>query len=175
MIVWITGLSGAGKTTLAQETVNRLKASGKPAVLLDGDEVRWVIQDPTVQHDRESRLTNAYRISRLAQLLESQGLIVVVATMSLFHEIHAHNRQNFEAYLEVWLDVDLPTLQQRDPKGVYQRLAEGQEKNVTGLDIPAEFPKTPHLVINNIHPEHLQPGVEKILDALAIGHPALTK
>lgn len=166
MIIWITGLSGAGKTTLAQHVTEALKHRGAPVVLLDGDALRWVVQDPAVGHDRASRLTNAYRIARMAKLLEEQGLTVVVATMSLFHEIHAWNRQEFREYLEVWLEVDSTTLRKRDPRGLYTRFEQGTQSNVVGLDLPCEKPRAPHLVLNNNQPgQDFAPFTQAVLTA----------
>ena len=149
MVVWITGLSGAGKSTLAKAVAAAMKRRGVAAAHLDGDALRMVFDDPSVGHDRESRLKNARRVCRMAALLESQGLIVVVSTMSLFHEIHSLNRALFDEYLEVLLDVDLQTLQRRDPKGHYRKVAEGKLRDLAGLDLEAELPKAPHLVLDN--------------------------
>jgi len=149
MIIWITGFSGAGKTTIAQALVSQLKETSPAVVLLDGDAIRAAIGDEQTGHDRASRLINAYRICRLAQLMESQGLTVVVATMSLFHEIHAWNRQHFDDYVEVLVEVDFDILQTRNARGLYGRVSSGDESNVVGIDISPELPTTPHLTLNN--------------------------
>ncbi|MBK9090356.1 MAG: adenylyl-sulfate kinase [Holophagales bacterium] len=149
MVVWITGLSGAGKTTLAKAVAAGIRRRGLSAIHLDGDAVRKAIDDPHVGYDRESRIRNARRISHLAALLERQGLVVVVSTMSLFHEIHDLNRSLFGAYFEVFLQVDVETLKRRDARGLYSRAAKGHETNVAGVDLAAEFPREPHLVISN--------------------------
>ena len=148
MVVWITGLSGAGKSTLAAEVVRQLRAKAAPVVLLDGDEVRAAIGDPGTGHDRDGRLANAMRICRFAKLFESQGLTVVVATMSLFHEVHEWNRANLAKYLEVLVQVELATVKARDPKGHYKR-----GENVPGVDLAPELPKSPDLVIPNDVPD----------------------
>ena len=100
-VIWITGLSGAGKTTVAQAAARCLRLKGMHPVILDGDAVRDVVCDPHTGHDRVSRLANAYRICRLAKLLADQGHLVLVATMSLFSEIHRWNREQLPNYLEV--------------------------------------------------------------------------
>lgn len=145
MVFWITGLSGAGKSTLARTWFEHLRNQGILPFLIDGDEMREVIRDLQVGHDRLSRIQHAHRICRLARLAERQGHLVIVATMSLFHEIHQWNRQNFEDYLEIWLKVDSEVLRRRHPKGLYN----GGHTNVVGLDLPAEEPQQPHLVLSN--------------------------
>lgn len=148
-VVWITGLSGAGKSTIARQLVSELRVGGGSPVLLDGDEVRDAISDPTVGHDRTSRLANAYRICRLARLISTQGFTVVVATMSLFKEVHDWNRRNLPNYFEVFVEVSLETLRQRDARGLYSRAAQGKATNVVGLDLEFDRPTTPHLTLRN--------------------------
>ena len=164
-VIWITGLSGAGKTTIAQEVVGRIRGEGRCCVQLDGDKLRWAIGDPNAGHDRRGRILNAYRICRLARMLAEDGHLVVVSTMSLFHEIHEWNRQNLPGYLEVYIQVDLAVLKERDPKGIYQAGHRGADNNVVGLNLDPEEPQQPHLVVNNNgHREDLGELAELILD-----------
>jgi adenylylsulfate kinase-like enzyme len=149
MVVWITGLSGAGKSAIASEVRHGLAASGRAAVLLDGDEVRAAVADPAAGYNAAGRLANARRLTRLARIFEAQGLVVVVATMSLFHEIHEENRRAFRSYLEVLVDVDVDTLARRDPKGLYARAACDAATHLPGVVLAAELPRAPDLVIAN--------------------------
>ncbi len=168
MVVWITGLSGAGKSAIAAEVRRRLGAAGGATVLLDGDEVRDAIGDPSVGYDASGRLANARRVARLARLLAAQDLVVVVATMSLFHEIHEWNRRELRDYLEVLIDVGVATLARRDPKGLYARAARGDGTVLPGLGLAAELPRTPDLVIANDadDPEFAGRAAEQILARL---------
>lgn len=150
MVVWITGLAGSGKTTLATELVNFLRTSLVAAVLVDGDEMRAVVSDPNTGYDRACRLRNAYRISRAARWLERQNLFVVASTISLFHEIHSWNQANFADYFEVLIEVDLEELRRRHPDQLYD------QSSVVGLDQQAEFPVNPQLRWRN----HGQEGVK---------------
>jgi cytidine diphosphoramidate kinase len=148
-VVWITGLSGAGKSTIARQLVDRLKADGEPPILLDGDEVRTVVADPQVAHDRASRLTNAMRICRLTKLIADQGFTVVVATMSLFKEVHAWNRQNLPGYFEVYVRVSFPVLEQRDARNLYSRARQGLAQDVVGIHVEFDAPQNPELILDN--------------------------
>lgn len=118
-IVWITGLSGAGKSTLAIELTKRLRASGKSVVMLDGDELREVfgaVANNVQNHGREGRLALAMQYAHLCGVIAAQGVTVVIATISLFREVHAWNRANLPSYFEVYLKVPVEEL--RDRKSV---------------------------------------------------------
>lgn len=141
-MVWITGLSAAGKTTLGELLVNKLRAHSVSVVFLDGDSLRMVLGELST-HSRKDRLRLASIYSRLCKLLADQGVLVVIATVALFREIHAWNRSNLANYIEVFLDVPLEELIRRDPKGIYERFRNGQLKNVAGLDLEVDFPDTP--------------------------------
>ena len=147
-VIWLTGLSAAGKTTIAQRLVHQINHF-QYCVHLDGDAVRKIIRDDTCGHDMESRLKNAYRMSRFAKFISDQNHIVVVSTMSLFHEIHAWNRENITNYFEVFLEVDLETVLRRDPKKLYQNRTKRENIQMPGIDISPEFPKNPNLTLTN--------------------------
>ena len=138
-VVWITGLSGAGKTTLAEKISSDLRSSGWTVVLLDGDVLREAL-GIEMQHNTEDRLALAKKYSRICQMLASQGFIVVIATISLFREIHYWNRQNLPGYIEIFLKVPMSELKRRDPKGIYEKFQNGKVKNVSGLDLPVDEP-----------------------------------
>lgn len=151
-VIWITGLSGAGKTTLAKETVRRLKSGGHAAVLLDGDELREIfgaVAASSANHGREGRLALAFQYAHLCRLLASQGVTVVIATISLFKEIHAWNRENIPGYCEVFLKVPIEELQRRDPKNIYRRFRDGEISNVAGLDLPIDEPTSADFVFTH--------------------------
>ena len=148
-VIWITGLSGSGKSTLATLLTLRIRQCGEPTILLDGDELRNVlgVADTNANnHRREARLLIAMKYSHLCQLLASQGFTVVIATISLFREVHKWNRENLPSYFEVYLKVPLEELRRRDPKGIYRRFYSGQMVNVAGLDLPIDEPEVPDLI-----------------------------
>jgi glutamine kinase len=147
-VFWITGLSGAGKTTIGGALWVRLRNAGRAAIFLDGDTLRGVIADD-LQHDPASRKQSAMRNARFCQMLSGQGLDVVCATISLFHEVQRWNRANIPLYQEIYLRVPMDELQRRDVKGIYGKARRGQIQNVVGLDVPAEVPEMPDLVLDN--------------------------
>ncbi|MEV0259162.1 adenylyl-sulfate kinase [Streptomyces sp. NPDC050732] len=145
-VIWVTGLAEAGKTTVARELVRQLVQRGRQPILLDGNEVRTALDMMTHGFDRESRIKTSMTYARLSQLLAEQGHLVVVATISLFHEVQRHNRENQPDYFEVLLDVPVEELKRRDSKGVYSG---NDAKDVVGIGQSAEFPTHPDLVVTN--------------------------
>jgi adenylylsulfate kinase len=146
-VCWITGLSGAGKSTLAAEVVLGLKDKGLRPVFLDGDELRSVLDVSGTDFSRQERLRLAFIYADLCRYIASQGVIVVIATIALFKEIHVWNRNNIPNYYEVFLDVPMQVLEDRDPKGLYGRYRNGEIKDVAGMDFDVDFPLNPDLIL----------------------------
>jgi len=147
-VFWITGLSGAGKSTVGAALWQRLRAAGRGAVYLDGDALRAAIAED-LGHSRNDRRTSAGRNARLCQLLASQGEDVVCATISLFHEVQRWNRENIPGYCEIFLRVPDEELHRRDAKGIYAGVAAGTSTDVVGLHVVPQFPQSPDLIIDN--------------------------
>src|SRR6266404_144656 len=105
-VYWITGLSGAGKTTVGRELWRRLRAAGRSVILLDGDALREVITED-LGHSTGDRRNSAMRNARLCRMLSSQGADVVCPTISLFHEVQRWNRENIPGYCEIYLRVPM--------------------------------------------------------------------
>ena len=148
MVVWIIGLSGAGKTTLANEVVAYVRHRQRNIILIDGDVIREVFGND-LGHTMEDRYTNAQRICRLGKLLDDQGIHVVCAILSLFPETREWNRKNLKNYYEVFIDTPMQDLVQRDSKGVYRRFISGEIRDVAGMDIEFPRPDNTDLTINN--------------------------
>ena len=141
-VFWVTGLSGSGKSTLALRLDTWLRDKGFSPIMLDGDQIRDLLFT-AAGHDRAARLEVARFISRLCRFLALQGQCVICPTISLFHEIQAWNRKNIPGYVEIFLDVPLTVVRQRDPKGLYAAKDRDEIDNLVGLDIKAEFPENP--------------------------------
>jgi len=150
-VIWITGLSGAGKSTLAQELTDRLRCQGKPVIRLDGDELRTVFGGGSGgdDHGRDRRLALGLNYAQLCRLLVDQGVTVVIATISMFREVHQWGREHIDGFAMVYLRVPLEELKRRDPKGLYRRFSEGTLKNVAGLDFPVDEPDRAEFVFDH--------------------------
>lgn len=149
LVIWITGLSGAGKTTISKKVFAALRAQDRACILLDGDEIRTAFSTALHGHDEKSRRAIAFGYSGLAKILADQGNLVIVATMALFHEVHSWNRENFPQYIEVFIDVSMNILKERDSKGLYAKAAKHLISNVAGVDITYEAPKHPDIILDN--------------------------
>lgn len=151
MVIWLVGMSGAGKSVIGRALYRQMKAFNPATVLVDGDEIREVFK-----HDRsddhysvEGRRQNAERIRSLCAWLDRQEIDVVCCILSIFEESHAWNRDTYSKYLEVYVSAPMETLVERNPKDLYRRAARGEIANVVGVDIPFTPPANPDLVIVN--------------------------
>jgi glutamine kinase len=161
-VFWITGLSGAGKTTVGRELWSRLRAAGRPVTFLDGDALRTAIAED-LDHSAGARRRSAMRNARLCRLLVRQGSDVVCATISLFREVRRWNRENIPGYREIYLRVPMEELRRRDSKGLYAAAERGDARDVVGLDVPAESPDAPDLVLDNYGALDVGTAVDRIL------------
>ena len=148
MVTWIIGLSGAGKTTLANKVVEISKSSGDDVVLIDGDAIRDLFNND-LGYNLEDRRKNADRISKLCKFLDDQGFNVVCAILSLFPESRSWNRDNIKNYYEVYIEAPLEQLRKRDYKGLYDKYSKGEIKNIAGLDLEFIPPDSPDKIIKN--------------------------
>jgi adenylylsulfate kinase len=171
-VIWITGLSGAGKSTLAHETVSLLRVAGNGVVMLDGDELRKVfgaVVENQQNHGRQGRLALAMQYAQLCRVIAAQGLTVVIATISLFREIHVWNRTNLPGYFEVYLKVPVEELRRRDPKKIYKRFDAGELKDVAGLDMPIDEPCSADWVVEFVRERPAALLANELLNKLEIG------
>jgi len=164
MVIWIIGMSGAGKTTVALDVVESIRKTGKDVVLLDGDAVRDLL-DNDVDHSIDGRRKNAERISKFTSFLDKQGINVVVSVLSIFPDLRVWNRQNIERYYEVYIKVSLENLIERDIKNLYKPAINGEIKNVVGVDIEFPEPKDADLIIdNNLYTSDFRNIVKQIIN-----------
>jgi adenylyl-sulfate kinase len=148
-VLWLTGLSGAGKSTVAQSVLRGLRAQGRHAVVLDGDELRRGLTRD-LGFSAADRAENLRRTAEVARLMADAGLVVIVALISPFRADREKARAVFEAgrFIEVFIDTPLDVAEARDPKGLYKRARQGLLPGFTGIDAPYEAPQSPELTIH---------------------------
>ena len=148
-ILWFTGLSGSGKSTIANALEKKLHANGKHTFLLDGDNVRHGLNKDLGFTDAD-RIENIRRIGEVAKLMTDAGLIVLTAFISPFRAERDMVRALVPAgdFIEVHVDTPLDVAERRDVKGLYKKARAGKLKNFTGIDSPYEPPETPEIVVN---------------------------
>lgn len=147
-VYWLTGLSGAGKTTLGTRLFHKLKEQKENVVYLDGDILREVFGN-ILGHSTEDRKKLAGQYSRLCRMLSAQGHDVVCATVSMFDEVRNWNRAHIPSYKEIYIKVPIEELSRRDQKQLYSRALKGEVKNVMGMDVKVEEPKNPDYTLLN--------------------------
>jgi cytidine diphosphoramidate kinase len=147
LVIWITGLSGAGKTTLSSTLYRLLKPAIPELVYLDGDVVRAAFGH-NLGHTEADRVKQVQRLQAMSRVLADQDLVVLVAVLYSHPDLLAWNRSNMKEYFEVYIDVSLETVRRRDQKGLYAKADTGHMKDVVGLDIPWHAPQRPDLRID---------------------------
>ena len=149
--VWFTGLSGAGKSTIANLVEKRLLALGRHTYLLDGDNVRHGLNKDLGFTDQD-RVENIRRVAEVSRLMVDAGLIVLVSFISPFRAERRMARELFGAgeFVEVYVDTPLEVAERRDAKGLYARARQGRIRNFTGIDSPYEVPEQPELVLDTV-------------------------
>ena len=145
--VWMTGLPGSGKTTIALELERRLEGIGRNVEILDGDEVRKGLSSD-LGFSKEDRQQHARRVTFVAKLLSRNGVIVLVGLISPFRAFRRYAREEIGDFVEVFVDTSLDECIRRDPKGLYKKAIAGEIKDLTGLQDPYEPPESPELVIS---------------------------
>jgi adenylyl-sulfate kinase len=149
--VWLTGLSGSGKSTVAGEITRRLVDQGIATYTLDGDNIRHGLNGD-LGFSAEDRAENVRRVAELARLAADAGLVVLVPVISPYRAGRDHARRLHEAadlvFLEVFVDAPLAVCEERDPKGLYAKARAGELPGFTGVDDPYEPPERPDLVID---------------------------
>ncbi|HYX73830.1 MAG TPA: sulfate adenylyltransferase subunit CysN [Steroidobacteraceae bacterium] len=148
-VLWLTGLSGAGKSTIANRVEKRLAAAGRHTYLLDGDNVRHGL-NKDLGFTAQDRVENIRRVAEVARLMVDAGLIVLVSFISPFRSERRMARELFPAgeFFEVFVDTPLAEAERRDVKGLYRKARRGELKNFTGIDSPYERPENPEIRID---------------------------
>jgi bifunctional enzyme CysN/CysC len=165
-VLWFTGLSGAGKSTIANLVEKRLHAAGRHTYLLDGDNVRHGLNKDLGFTDAD-RVENIRRVSEVAKLMVDAGLVVLVSFISPFRAERRMARELLEPgeFIEVFVDTPLELAEQRDPKGLYKKARRGELKHFTGIDSPYERPENPEITIDTASMD-AEAAAEQILATL---------
>ena len=146
-VYWITGLSGAGKTTIGTGLYQELRQRKKNVIFLDGDQLRQVFQNR--DYSLKGRELLAMQYSRLCHMLSEQGIDVICCTIAMFDSCREWNRKNIRDYFEVYLKVPIETLVERDQKGLYSGALKNEIHEVMGVNLEFAEPKHPDMVIKN--------------------------
>lgn len=162
--IWLTGLPGAGKTTLAWLVATALQQQGLPVEVLDGDELRRTLTKD-LGFSREDRSENIRRIAHLATGITRAGGIAIVAAIAPYADARADARKTIGQFVEVYVRCPLAVCMQRDPKGLYAKAQRGELQYLTGLSDPYEEPVNPDVIVDT---DREMPGqsVEAILRGL---------
>lgn len=148
MTVWLTGLSGAGKSTVAFEVEKWLLAAGRPVYVLDGDNIRHGLNGD-LGFSADDRTENVRRVAHVARLMADAGVVALVPLISPYRADRDAARAIHDAagipYAEVYVDTPIALCEERDPKGLYQKARAGEIKGFTGIDDPYEAPTSPEL------------------------------
>lgn len=142
-VYWITGLSGAGKTTIGKIFFEQLRKEKNNVLFLDGDTLREVFGND-LGYTKEERLQCAMRYSRICRLLSEQGQDVVICTISMFRVVREWNREHIKNYKEIYIEVPMEVLQQRNQKNLYK-----SGNNVVGVDLELELPDNSDIILMN--------------------------
>jgi adenylylsulfate kinase len=145
IIIWLTGLSGAGKTTIASSVAQELQKRGCRVELLDGDVVRTHLSQG-LGFSKEDRDINVRRIGFVADLLSRNGIIAIASAISPYRSIRDHLKQTTTNFIEVYVQAPLAVCESRDIKGLYAKARAGQIQNFTGISDPYEEPLNPHII-----------------------------
>ena len=162
-VFWFTGLSGAGKSTVANALAKELYNIGRRSYVLDGDNLRLGI-NADLGFSEQDRIENQRRVFHIARMMVDAGMITLVATISPFQEERDMARSHFQTdeFIEVFLDVPLEVCEARDPRGLYLKARAGDIENFTGIGSPYEKPKNPEVIVSD-HEMPVDDIVQKLM------------
>lgn len=164
-VVWLTGLPGSGKTTIARIIESELRSKGINIEVLDGDEVRKNLS-PELGFSKQDRETHAKRVVYISKLLSRNGVITLVALISPYRTFRQYARETIgKNFVEIWVKASPETCHKRDPKGLYKKADEGKITNLTGMQDPYEPPLNPELVVETEKESPLQ-SASKVIECM---------
>jgi len=165
-VLWFTGLSGSGKSTVANEVAYKLHKMGKATYVLDGDNIRHGL-NKDLGFTPEDRNENIRRISEVSNLFADAGIIAITAFISPYRKYRNFCRELLGdgRFIEIFAKASLETCEKRDPKGMYKKARQGIIKNFTGIDAPYEEPEHPELIVDT-DKETIDESTEKVIKKL---------
>ena len=143
ILFWVTGLSGSGKTQISKKIHSQIKKNYGPTILLSGDDIRKIFQ--LKGYSYKDRYDVVMKYCKLSKFITSQNINVIFAVVGMIHSVRAWNRKNIKNYVEIYIKSDLKKIIKKGKKRIYHQNID----NIIGLDIVAEHPKKPHIIINN--------------------------
>ncbi|MEA2452193.1 MAG: adenylylsulfate kinase [Actinomycetota bacterium] len=163
-VIWFTGLSGSGKTTIAHVVEEKLLDAGVGVEILDGDVVRENLSKG-LGFSEEDRNTNIRRIAFVAHLLQRNGTFVITAAISPYKAIRDEGRAMIKDFVEVYAEASLEVCEERDTKGLYAKARAGEIKGFTGIDDPYEAPENAEVICHTAD-ETVEESAQKVIDKL---------
>ncbi len=163
-VIWLTGLPGSGKTTIARILEKKLVEQGKRVEVLDGDEVRKNLS-PKLGFSKEDRQIHANRVAYVSKLLSRNGVIAIVGLISPFRDFRRRAREMVGNFVEVYVKCTVDECMERDVKGHYKKAVAGEIQNFTGVSDPYEEPENPEVVVDTEN-ETPEESAERILRKL---------
>ena len=143
IVFWITGLSGSGKTTIAEKIEGHISKKYGPTIIVSGDDLRKMFNFK--KFSRNDRLTYALIYSKFCKCITDSRINIILSTVSLFHKVRKWNRSNVNNYIEIYIQSDINNIIKQKNKFFYKK----NYKNIIGKDIKPEFPQSPHIIIEN--------------------------
>ena len=163
--IWMSGLSGSGKSTIANLVEEKLITLGYHTYILDGDNTRMGL-NKDLGFSEEARVENIRRVSEVCKLMNDAGLIVICSFISPFEKNREQAKEIIgEGFMEIFIDADLSTCEERDPKGLYKKARTGEIKEFTGISSPFENPQNATVLKNNTE-EDLEKNVNFLTDLI---------
>ena len=163
--IWMSGLSGSGKSTIANLVEEKLISLGYHTYILDGDNTRMGL-NKDLGFSEEARVENIRRVSEVCKLMNDAGLIVICSFISPFEKNREQAKQIIgEGFMEIFIDADLSTCEERDPKGLYKKARTGEIKEFTGISSPFETPQNATVLKNNTE-EDLEKNVNFLIELI---------
>jgi len=168
-VIWLTGIPGSGKTTIALGLKKYYEKNNLPIEILDGDEIRKTLSKD-LGFSPEDRKEHNRRVIFVAQILAKNGVTTIVPLISPYRETREFARHEIPDFIEVWIKASVDECIKRDPKGLYKKALAGEIKNLTGLQAPYEEPKNAELVLDTEN-QSVEESIEQIISTVKkLGH-----